>query len=241
MKDDEFDLWRLYKMGNQEALEGLLLYYRGLVRFWVKKVMSATPQADSDELMQEGMMGVLEAIKGFDPDRGFEFSTYASGFIRGALYANLRRSHNLTRNLYKNFRKIRKAEEDILQRLGRKPTIKEIAQSAELTEKQVENTLDAVSIAFSGEFADFEEETPKSLVIVESIETTILIRELLSELSERQKLIVTEYYYMGRMDQEIAGQLNTTADNIKKIRQRALKKLLNLIERKPGGERNEDR
>jgi len=240
MKDDELDLWRLYRMGDQEALEGLLLCYKRLVRFWAGNVMNVAPQADQDELMQEGLLGVLKAMQRFDPDKGIEFSTYASGFIRGALYDNLRRSRNLTRHLYENFRKINRAQEEILQSLGRKPAIAEIAQRAGLTEKQVENTLDAVGIAFPDGLIEGDEDSPKSVVKTESPETIILIGELLPELNERQRRIVTEYYYMGRTDQEIAGQLSTTTGNVKKIRQRALKKLLSLLEMKPGGERNED-
>src|SRR5215213_5638541 len=106
MKDDELGLWRRYREGDHQAFEELLDYYRRLVGFWVKKVISSTRRADRDDLMQEGMIELEKLIHKFDFDEGGEFISYAGLRILKALQESLRRASKLTEHQYNNFKKI---------------------------------------------------------------------------------------------------------------------------------------
>src|ERR1051325_8809334 len=208
MKDDELGLWRRYRGGEHRAFEELQDYYRRWVGFWVNKVVTTSPKADRDELMQEGMIVLKKLIHKFDFDAGGEFISYAGLRMLKALHESLRRSRQLTEYQYDNFKKIERAQEALMRSLGRKPTLEEVAQKAGLTRKQVDKALDAMSVAFPEEFIASDTELPRSLITAENLDDVILVHELLPKLNERERLILTEYYYWGRTDLEISEQLN---------------------------------
>ncbi|HEX5736207.1 MAG TPA: sigma-70 family RNA polymerase sigma factor [Blastocatellia bacterium] len=235
MKDDELDLWKRYHEGEEKAFDELLEYYKRLVRFWVKGIIVKSPRADRDDLIQEGMIKLQKLIQGFDPGRGGEFISYAGWRLRDALLDSLKRSRNMPDYQYKKHRKVINAQDALIQRLRRAPTLAEIAQEAGLTLKQVERAIDAMSVAFPEEFIAQDTDLPISVRTVENPDDRILIGELLLKLDERKRLILTEYYYWGCTDLEIANQLGLNKDNVKRIRQRATEALLKLIEEKPGG------
>ena len=229
MKDTERDLWERYRAGEQQALEDLLVYYMGLVRFWANYVANIAPWADRDDLIQEGLIVLTKVLEKFDPNRGNEFSTYAGKWLREALLDHLQAARNLTDYLYRQCRKVNQAQDTLIRRLQRKPTVAEIAEEAKLTEPQVEKALDAMAIVKAEELTGDDSDLPMRSVTVESPETIILIRELLLKLNERERRILAEYYDAGRTDREIAEQMGLTAGNVKRIRNLALKKLAKLL------------
>jgi RNA polymerase sigma factor (sigma-70 family) len=230
MKDEERVLWSRYRAGDQQVLEDMLKYYIRLVRFWANEVSKIAPQVDRDDLIQEGLIVLIKVIEKFDPNRGAEFSSYARKWIREALLDYLQKQDRLTDYLYRQWRKIDQAQEALIRRLGRKPTMAEIAEAAELTEQQVERALDAMSIARPDELPDDDSGLPASSVTVENHEAVILINELMAKLSDRERWIITESFYLGRTDGEIAERGKLTSGNVKAIRRRALKKLAKLLE-----------
>jgi RNA polymerase sigma factor (sigma-70 family) len=230
MRDDERELWERYRPGDQQALEDLLVHYTGLVHYWANQVASIAPWVDRDDLIQEGLIILVKVIEKFDLSRGYEFSTYAGPWLREALLDHLQDARNITDYLYRQCRKVNKAQEILMRRLDRKPTVAEIAEETELTEQQVEKVLNAIAISRADELTADDSDWLMSSATVESPETIVLINELLLKLSERERWILTEYYDLGRTDKEIAEQRGLTPDNVKRIRSRALKKLAKLIE-----------
>jgi RNA polymerase sigma factor (sigma-70 family) len=240
MKNEERNLWERYARGDQQALEKLLMYHMGLVAFWVNEVASLAPWADRQDLRQEGMIALVKAIQKFDLSMGNEFSTYARYWIREALHDYLQASRNVTAYRYEQIRKVKQAQEALMRKLERKPTIAEIAEETELTEQQVETALDAMAITNAEELLVTDTELPQSSATVESPENIILIRELMLQLNDRERWVLTNYYMLGYTDPEVAKPLKLTKDNVKAIRNRALKKLAKLLEAKPGGEHDEN-
>jgi RNA polymerase sigma factor (sigma-70 family) len=240
MKNEERNLWKRYARGDQQALEKLLMYHMGLVAFWVNEVASMAPWADRQDLRQEGMIILIKAIQKFDLSMGNEFSTYARYWIRKALHDYLQASRNLTDYRYKHIRKVMQAQEALMRKLERKPTIAEVAEETELTKQQVETALDAMAMANPEELLVTDTELPQSSVTVENPENIILIRELMLQLNDRERWVLTKYYEMGYTDPEIAEPPELTADHVKVIRHRALEKLAKLLEAKSGGEHDEN-
>lgn len=239
MLEAERNLWERYRAGDQQALEDLLIHYTGLVRYWANQVASIAPWADRDDLIQEGLIVLVKAIKKFDLGRGNEFSAYARTWVREAILDYLQKANNLTDYQYRQCRKVDKAQDILMRRLDRMPTVAEIAEEAELTEQQVEKTLDVMAIIQAEEWNDDDSHLAMSSATVESPETTVLINELLPKLKEKERWILIEYYYLDRTDKEIAEQRGLKPDTVKRIRNRALKKLAKLID-EPGGEQDED-
>lgn len=230
MKDEERDLWERYFAGDPLALEDLLMYHMGLVRFWANHVAGIGPWADRDDLIQEGLIILTKVIEKFDLSRGKEFSAYAGRWLREGLLDYLQDARDLSDYLYRQCRKVNKAQEALIHRLDRKPTVAEIAEEAGLTEQQVGKTLDAMAIARAEEWTGDDSDLPMSSVTVENPVTVILIRELMLKLNGKERAILTQFYYLGRADKEIAEEGGLTAGNVKAIRRRALKKLAKLLE-----------
>jgi DNA-directed RNA polymerase specialized sigma subunit len=229
MKDDEIDLWRQHQERDPEAFKKLLSYYKRVVRVWVDHVIKVVPWGDREDLMQEGMIRLAAVIKKFDPDRGYEFTTYARQRVCEALYNGLRSSRNLSRHQYETFKKVDRAQEALILRLERKPTLEEIAQESGLTVRQVERALDARGIAFPVEFIASDSDLPRGTIQIESPENIILIRELFLELDKMESRVLTEYYYFGCTDYETGRLLGLTEDQVKNIRHRALRTLRKLL------------
>jgi RNA polymerase sigma factor FliA len=230
MTEDERNLWKRYGEGDPQARADLLLFYIPLTYFWAKRIGRLAPWTSLEDLRQEGVIALLKAIEKFDSDRGAEFKIYARIKVREALFDYLQAERNITDYQYRQYRKVNRANETLMRLLGRRPTFAEIAAEAKLSEQQVENALDAMAIAYAEDLADFDTDLLRSSATVENQETVILIDKLLARLDERARRILTEYYYMGRTDSEIAELSGLKSGHVKRIRHRALEKLAKSIE-----------
>jgi RNA polymerase sporulation-specific sigma factor len=88
-RDEEARLWALAKSGNDEARERLILTYRSLV-FWLAKKFHVS-RASFPDMIQEGMLALIDAVDRFEPERGFRFATFAYYRIRGKMVNFLQR------------------------------------------------------------------------------------------------------------------------------------------------------
>jgi len=238
MKDDELDQWRRYKNGDADAHEELILHYLYLVKIQVGVTCRKASWASREDLMQEGIKGLMTALALYKPDSGKEFEAYAQKFIRGAVVRNPEVSR-MGRYQYEIYRDVGKAHDELMRELGRMPNIEEIVERSGLTEDQVNNALNATSICFARQFSDYDAESITGRATVAHEDERILIQELLCRLGKKTRRIVIEYYWNGRTDEEIAGRFGMKKDTIKKNRQRAITKLGTLIEAEKGTERYE--
>ena len=239
MTEDEVRLWRRYRQGDEEAMEELVCFYLYLVELWVKRISRNAHWVDREDLTQEGVIGLIKAIKKFDPDRGVEFSTYAQYRIREAIFDSPELTHSLPRFQYDNYRDIKEEIEKIMQELERMPAVEEVAGRVGLTCRQVENALAAISIAFAGGLPETEEASQMYGSVVEGHERMTLILDAVSRLDEREAQVLALYYLHGQTHREIAGELGLGESNVSRICRRALKNLKKLFEAQAGGECNE--
>jgi RNA polymerase sigma factor (sigma-70 family) len=249
MTKDENDLWKRCRRGDREAREALILRYKStLVKFWVRKIRVSAAWADWKDLMQEGMIGLMKAVDRFEPERGYEFSTFARPYVFGAIFDSPELTRGLTRRLEEIGRKVRSAHDKLMTKLERKPTVEEIAEEVGLTVIQVENAIQAKAIAFVAAIGDPDsddpvESAPKADIhdSTENQERSVIIRDALSRLKERDALIITLHYIVGESDAEIALKTGLTEDAVKKARQRAMNELRRLLGVKKGSRHNEAR
>jgi len=239
MNKRELELWKRYRLGDDAAREQLILSYIKIVRFWVAQISKMTSWANPDDLLQEGIRGLMEAVDGFDPMAGYEFKTYARKFIRGAIFRNPELSRDLCRHQRERLRKVRTIHDSLMKKLGRAPTTDEIAEASGFTSKQIMNALDAVAISFANELPDPEEQvTPRMASAARQYET-VLVQEAISRLSDREAHILTGHYWVGKSDVEIAKELVLTQAAVSKLRQRAIIKLRAILEPSVGYARDE--
>jgi RNA polymerase sigma factor for flagellar operon FliA len=239
MRGDEVELWERQRQGDASAREALILYYLPLVKVWVSRVSRIAYWANREDLMQEGLIGLMEAIEKFSDAGCREFRPYAGKFIQGAMLRNTEVTRDLARRQYENYRKVKNAYSALMQRHEREPAFEEVVEETGLTVEQVRNALDATHIAFAEAFADSPPEPAPAESPAESQDEIIMIREALGRLTEKQVLILTEHYWAGHSDAEIAKRHAMKEETVTKTRKRAIIKLRKLLEVEEGGEHYE--
>lgn len=240
MTEEEFNLWDRLGQGDEEARKELILSYLPLVEVLAKRIARSTGWANWEDLRQDGVIGLIKATAKFDAGRGAQFKTFAKHYIRGAIFDSSELTRELARRQEEVCRKIRQAEDELTKTLQRNPTIEEIAKKTELTIDQIQNAIDAMGLAFAGEFPDAKDLSVLNRVEAAQQEETILIQDALSQLGEREGEILTSYYLEDQQPQEIARRLGLTVSNVTKIRQRAIIKLRKLLGEDERGQ-DEDR
>lgn len=200
--DDEVTvLWRRWRDDHDgHAREKLIVHYSPLVKFVAGRVGATLPgSVDRADVLEDGLVGLIDAVDKFDPDRGVLFQTYALTRIRGAIVDALRASDWLPRGARERVRAQETAEATLVQRLQRKPSAQELAEELGSTAQAVLHTWqdrdrarvrqleldDTASIQFStrGLAEPGEGELPPHVV------------SAVRSLTERHQVVIALYYW----------------------------------------------
>lgn len=187
---------------------------------------------DIEDLIQIGMIALVEAANGYE-DRGHAFSTYASMRVRGAMIDHLRRQAAMTRSAMAKRRELLSAKADFEKKHGRSPSESELAQAMGLdgasfralldeTAATYQESIDEVYSDQSMWFADVEERVDQT---IEREELGQALAEHISELPEREAMVL-QLYFVEEMNLEEIGQtLGIGAARVCQIKKAALDKL----------------
>ena len=128
-------LWQRFKeTGDKDARDRLVLQYSPLVKYVAGRVRSGLPSSvDQNDLVSDGVIGLMDAIDKFDPGRGLQFQTYAVSRIRGAIVDGLRATDWVPRSVREKIRDIDNAQGRLERRLGRPPKDTEVAAELDIT------------------------------------------------------------------------------------------------------------
>lgn len=186
-----------------------------------------------DDLIQSGMIGLLEAARSFDPTQGASFATFAGIRIRGAIIDEIRRGDWAPRSVHKAGREIARAIAELEGRLGREVTDAEVAAALQLPLEEYHKLLQDVADArlFSLEALEIEEGRPVAAEqdrTLQSAERSQLLDKValaMGELPEREQLVLNLYYTELLNLKEIGAVLEVSESRVSQIMSQATLRL----------------
>jgi RNA polymerase sigma factor (sigma-70 family) len=230
-----------------ENRETLVIGHIWLVKSIAKKICNIFDCRELfEELTQEGIIGLIRAVDRYDPDIGVKMSTYAYRWIRGAMlnYLNKNRKYGIkiSRLLGDRAQRIVRVHDDLMRKLDRKPTIEEIAESADLTISEVEKGIELLAMSpvdiadmIEGGEGSFEQTnqglSPEESAIKRDQIETILAE--LGQLSPDRRTALMLRYCEDISNKEIAEKMGKTEGAVKVLVHRALEDLRKIFESGP--------
>lgn len=234
-------LWDDFKAtGAIDARNRLVVHYSALVKYVAGRLSTGLPNnIEQADLVSYGMFGLIDAINKFEPERGFKFETYAMSRIRGSIIDELRSIDWVPRSLRAKARAVEKAYTKLEHELLRTPTDAEVADELNTSEADLQAVF--TQISFFGLVAleetlsvgDRESGTVKlgdtipdpgigPVGAFEIEETKQILAQVLNRLPEREKIVLTLYYYEGLTLGEIGGILGVTESRVCQIHTKAV-------------------
>jgi RNA polymerase sigma factor FliA len=243
--DDTQTLWRRFKStGDKDVRDRLILTYAPLVKFVAGRLGSGLPaHVDEGDLVSYGLLGLIGAIERYEPDRDVKFETYAIARIKGSIIDELRAMDWVPRSVRSRARDIERAIGELESKLGRAPTDEEIAEKLGVTQEELDESLSEISrtsiaaldelwtVSGSGgdqvALIDTIEDTegPEPQAALDKSELRDIIAEAIARLPEREKLVVTLYYYEELTLREIGEVLGVTESRVSQLHTKAILRL----------------
>lgn len=204
---------------NQSAREELILDHLWLVRHLVGKLTARLPPGvDTDNLESAGVLGLVEAAQRFDAERGVDFKAFAALRIHGAIIDEARRNSPLPQELLQHVTIVSRAQEQLTPPV----TVEALARATGLSEDEVLDALAAIPLTqvrsfdpASDDLSRMVTEAPGSEL--EQDEERRLLADAISQLPERERLIITLYYKEDMRLKEIGELLNLSESRISRL------------------------
>jgi RNA polymerase sigma factor FliA len=239
------ELWREFKSTlDQRLRERLILHYSPLVKYVAGRVgVGLPPNIEQADLVSYGIFGLIDAINKFDIERAIKFETYAISRIKGAIIDELRAIDWIPRSVRYKAREVEKAYAALEARLHRSPTEAEVAGELGIALEDLHAIFSQVSFVnvialdellnVGGErgdklsLVDTLEDTKAEdpVAAFETEETKYLLARAINTLPEREKIVVTLYYYEGLTLAEIGQVLGVTESRICQMHTKAVLQL----------------
>ena len=180
---------------------------------------------EAEDLIQIGMIGLIEASRNFDPSIGVSFDEYAKRRIKGAILDEVRKASSLSRLAVKNNREYSSAKNSLTNSLGRQPTNVEIADYLDVSISELEhkrshsNQFNLVQLDNDLIEADgaFEDQQSNPMLSIEQAELSDRLTNEISKLDERSKLIISLYYVEELNMKEIGAVIGVNESRVSQL------------------------
>lgn len=237
-------LWAEYKQSRaREARDRLIVHYSPLVKYVAGRVSVGLPQSiDQADLVSYGIFGLIDAIEKYDPDRNVKFETYGITRIKGAIIDELRAIDWVPRSVRAKARSIERAFAKLEASLLRTPTDAELAGELGMTEEELDAVFSQVSFVGlvplddmlsgrgdAGEAVKLVDTIPDKaagpVATFEVEEMKAILAGAINRLGDREKIVLTLYYYEGLTLAEIGEVLGVTESRVCQIHTKAVLQL----------------
>jgi len=232
------------------------LFYRHLpvVERCVMRVKERVPaHVEAEDLVNQGVIGLLDAIERFDPQKGVPFAAFAEIRVRGTIMDYLRSLDWLPRSSRGRLKEFEAALQNLEQKLGREPEPRELADVLGVSEEDVNR----LEIEFANQFfvslatPIVESDTPYTLLdilagtddenpeaICERVEAIDMLAKAIESLPERDQLILSLYYNDNLTMKEIGQVLDISESRVSQLHSRALLRLKKEIDKLSGAQKS---
>ncbi|MCC6443045.1 MAG: sigma-70 family RNA polymerase sigma factor [Armatimonadetes bacterium] len=230
---------------NPKVKDQIVVHYKNLVESMARRYAGSTEPLE--DLIQEGYIGLLNAIDLFDPGKGVRFSTYATHFIIGQIKHYLRDKGKIIKEpawLQELNQKLMRAAEHLYQNLGRQPTLAEIAEEMNLTEEAVSELLATQEVfkvsSLDGNGSEDDEDFPmlvdtdkiKSqhhITFQLPIEDKIVLQGAMGKLKDLEQKVISEFFFKELNQTEIAKKLGISCNYVSHLLRTGTKKLKQIL------------
>lgn len=247
--EDVERLWITYKKdpSNQELRNKLIELYMPLVRYNAERIWARLPEGvDLEDLVSAGVFGLIDAIEAFDLSRGVKFETYCVPRIRGAMLDELRTMDWVPRLVRSKASKLNEAMQTLEARLGRQPTLQELAEELQISlaelEKMIQeaSTVNLISLNKkwyeTDSYKDVREidilEDKKGEDPTRRLQKADLMRLVTKGLNRNERLILILYYYEEMTMKEIGATLDLSESRVSQMHSAIVQRLKDQLERR---------
>lgn len=232
------ELWQRYSASKDtDDKNELVMHYLPVVKKAALRLMPTyRTYCDFDDMVSNGVVGLMDAIEKYDVSRDAQFETYSSMRIRGGMLDSIRSQDWASDSLRRRLKSLQRAQNELRERLQREPSEREIAVYLHISEAALRNAMEkerTFSIVYFEDMADesddWEESVPCSDISPEEAAERSALVEVLGEaidrLPEKERLVVSLYYYEEMTQKEIAEMLGVTESRVCQIRAAAVDRL----------------
>lgn len=237
-KPDIDRLWELYQADRDPEIKNqILTHYLFLVKNIVRRIMPKYKNYnESDDLISCGIIGLIDAVDKYDINYGVKFEIYAAARVRGEILDYMRRQDWAPPSLRKKINAVNQAYEELEGKSGRVPTEQEVADRVEMPVSEVRKVLnkahmfnlmyfeDMITDTYAiGKAAEYGERDPAELA--EKKEVSRILGEMIDGLPEKERLVISLYYYEEMTLKEISEILNVSESRVSQIHSKVLARL----------------
>jgi RNA polymerase sigma factor for flagellar operon FliA len=239
--DPAGELWAGYHRDpSRTARDRLILHYSPLVKYVAGRVAVGLPHnVEQSDLTSYGIFGLIDAIEKFDPSRGFKFETYAIARIKGAILDELRSIDWVPRSVRAKGRAVERAFSKLEATLKRSPTEAELAVELDMSDHQLQSVLGQLSLTgmaaldeMLGEGGDattlgdtIPDRGDGPGALLERSELRGQLAEAIERMPEREKVVLTLYYFENLTLSQIGEVLGVTESRVSQIHTKAVLQL----------------
>lgn len=237
---NKIDLWKQYSRNKSPDIrEKIILEYAHLVKYVAGRLsIYFGNNVEYDDLIGFGIFGLIDAIDKFDIKKGVKFETYASLRIRGAVIDSIREMDWVPRSLRQKGKDLEKIYTDLENELGHAATDKEVAEKMGMTQDEFSKYLNDVNVSSMISLEEFLEQNYEIGVDVSGIsnednpeifaeisEARDILSDSIDRLPEKEKTVITFYYYEELTLKEISAIMKVSESRISQLHTKAILRL----------------
>ena len=223
--------------GHDQDRDALILQHYPMVRKVAYRMARRLPQCvDAEDLVNIGIIGLIDAVDRFEPGRAPSFAAYARIRVQGAIVDEMRKNDWVPRSVRDRSARLQRARQALEDDLGRSPTREETARFLQVSVErlgELERTADVRVLVSTEEGSDDEGTISDKLAdLGQAVDETVRrgqvsgrVREVISALPDRERTIVQRYYFEDRTFREIAAELGVTESRVSQLHTRLKKRM----------------